>query len=68
MKRLSGTVHGETVGNWNGWKLCDDTALDLPLSRLDRPGKWDLPVLEKLGFEVISVREEYPQKRIKPAS
>ena len=65
MKRLSGTVHGETVGNWNGWKLCDDTALDLPLSRLDRPGKWDLPVLEKLGFEVISVREEYPQKLLK---
>ena len=29
------------------------------------PGKWDLPVLEKLGFEVISVREEYPQKLLK---
>lgn len=60
-----GTSHAENEKGWNQWKLCDDTALDLPLSKKNRPEEWDLPTLKKLGLELISLRKDYPQKLLK---
>ena len=58
MEKLSGTgMDGNYVM----------TLLLILLSRLDRPGKWDLPVLEKLGFSDFC-QEEYPQKLLKYGS
>ena len=43
------------------YSLCDETALELPLSRADRPGGWDERVLPHLGFEILAERVFRPQ-------
>jgi len=63
-----GHIHGNHAPTPEGesdtvdYSLCDDTALTLPLSRLDRPGEWDESVLPKLGFAILCERCAYPQR------
>ena len=47
------------------YSLCDSTALELPLSRLDRPGAWDEAVLPRLGFDLIAEEIRRPQNLLK---
>ena len=67
MKALAGTVHGSNGYDEAGkpitvdYTLCDETALELPLSRLDRPGEWDENVLPRLGFGILAERVSRPQ-------
>ena len=62
-----GHIHGnhapaDEPGAEIDYSLCDDTALSLPLSRLDRPGEWDEEVLPRLGFTILCERCAYPQR------
>ena len=51
--KLPFLLYGETAS--------DETALELPLSRADRPGGWDERVLPHLGFEILAERVFRPQ-------
>ena len=67
IEALAGTAHGSNGYDENGkpilvdYSLCDETALELPLSRVDRPGGWDERVLPHLGFEILAERVFRPQ-------
>ena len=47
------------------YSLCDQTALELPMSRFNRPGKWDEITLPRLGFQIINKEVSYPQRLLK---
>ena len=60
----------EKLGSTHGGEkfdptLCDETAYDLPLSRLHRPGAWDDKVLPKLGFDILAEELQHPQKLLR---
>lgn len=65
---IAGTAHSANGADANGepikvdYSLCDETALRLPLSRLDRPAEWDEKLLPALGFEILAEHVYYPQK------
>ena len=67
IEALAGTAHGSNGTDAAGkpievdYSLCDETALELPLSRADRPGGWDERVLPHLGFEILAERVFRPQ-------
>lgn len=63
--RELGTVHGSDGGRKIDYSLCDDTALDLPLSRYDRPREWDEVVLPKLGFDIVAEEISMPQTNLR---
>ena len=46
-------------------ELCDETAKNLPLSKLNRPNEWDYIVLPKLGFEIFAEEVNRPQIKLK---
>lgn len=62
---INGTPHGQDKEGKHDYSLCDDTALQLPMSRLDRPGEWDEIQLPALGFDIIHEERFYPQKLLK---
>ena len=47
------------------YSLCDNTAYDLPLSRLDRPAAWDDKILPELGFHICAEEILRPQAFLK---
>jgi SAM-dependent methyltransferase len=61
---VSGSHHGPEGANYDT-SLCDETAKDLPMSRLDRPREWDELVLPKLGFEILAEEIYHPQALLK---
>lgn len=62
---LNGTPHGQDKEGKHDYSLCDDTALELPMSRLNRPSEWDKEELPKLGFDIIHEERFYPQNLLK---
>ena len=67
LQALAGTVHGENGYDDRGnplpvdYSLCDQTAVDLPLSRLDRPWQWDNLRLPEMGFAILTEQVYRPQ-------
>ncbi len=51
---ISGTAHPGHGGAEFDSTLCDETALSLPLSGMDRPGGWDEKILPSLGFDILA--------------
>ena len=65
LQELVGTVHGDEAGKQVDYSLCDHTALELPMSKLDRPGEWDEKKLPELGFDLIAEEIRKPQNLLK---
>ena len=67
IEAIAGTAHGSNGCDAEGrpipvdYSLCDETAPELPLSRLDRPGEWDERILPELGFGILGERITRPQ-------
>lgn len=67
IEALAGTAHGSNGVGADGkplpvdYSLCDEAALELPLSRVDRPGEWDDVILPRLGFSILTERVSRPQ-------
>ncbi len=50
---ISGSTHPGHVGKEFDSTLCDETALFLPLSGINRPSGWDEKMLPALGFDIL---------------
>ncbi len=58
-----GSPHRErSEGKEVDYSLCDDTAVNLPLSSLDRPGQWDDNALPRHGFGIVAEEIQRPQE------
>lgn len=62
---LTGSPHGERSGVHVDYSLCDETALDLPLSKLRRPYEWDVTALPEAGFTIIHEHIDHPQNLLR---
>ncbi|MCQ2451519.1 MAG: methyltransferase domain-containing protein [Oscillospiraceae bacterium] len=63
---LAGTPHGDHNDSKEyDYNLCDETAYNLPMSKLKRPGQWDDIMLPKLGFDILAEELRYPQRLLK---
>lgn len=58
---LVGSIHGCEKDKKFDSKLCDETAYELPLSKIKRPYDWDNKVLEECGFKIFKEEIEIPQ-------
>ena len=65
LEELAGSAHGNGHADPVDYSLCDNTALELPLSKMNRPGEWDERVLPKLGFDIFAEEIERPQVLLK---
>lgn len=65
MQQLCGSVHKDKKDDQIDYSLCDETAKDLPLSRINRPGEWDDSILPNLGFDIVAEEIYKPQVLLK---
>lgn len=64
--KINGSCHVDSgVDASYDYSLCDNTAYDLPMSKLNRPYEWDDVVLPKLGFDIIAEEITKPQNKLK---
>jgi len=64
--KINGSLHGR--GNEKDgpiYKEIDDAAVNLPLSKFNRPLEWDYVVLPKLGFSIIKEEVARPQDKLR---
>ena len=45
--------------------LCDETAKDLPMAKVNRPYEWDDIALPQMGFDIVAEEIEKPQNKLK---
>ena len=65
MIKIKGTAHDERSDKAVDYSLCDNTAYELPLSKLERPHEWDEAELPKAGFVIIKEDIDMPQNLLK---
>ena len=62
---INGSAHMQDRKETYDYSLCDQTALELPMSRFNRPREWDEVNLPRFGFQIINKEVSYPQKLLK---
>ena len=62
---LVGSPHNERSDKKIDYSLCDDTALELPLSKLRRPYEWDEKALPEAGFTIVHEHIDHPQNLLR---
>ena len=63
--KINGSAHMQDRKGAYDYSLCDQTALELPMSRFNRPREWDEVNLPRFGFQIINKEVSYPQKLLK---
>jgi SAM-dependent methyltransferase len=61
---LTGSPYRDDTGTVD-YSEMEKAALELPLSKFDRPHGWDERVLPQLGYEIVAEETEHPQDFLK---
>jgi hypothetical protein len=65
-EKINGSLHGRGDEKDSPmYKEMDDAAVNLPLSKYNRPYEWDNIVLPKLGYKIVKEDIAHPQDKLR---